>query len=121
MKNVNMVQVAKDLVSNHVREEHRSKWENLPESKQGSAKKWFAKHDGKQVDLIQVSVDAEGNLSQGWAPGPREVDASMASKVLLGGSSRDYKGMVVEAANDDMLIASAPWGESRQMMLYRVA
>jgi len=78
--------------------------EVYPEPK-GTMKAWMAAHHGNEVHTIQVD-DHNGNV---WTPLGRMVDASKASSVRLGESTRDYKGMRVMSASSDLLIVSDDW------------
>ena len=64
----------------------------------GTARAWFRSHHGGRVDTVQVSEWG------GWAPLDREVDASRATYVTLGGSRRDYTGVRVVAATPTAIL-----------------
>ena len=77
----------------------------------GTARAWMQAHDAAPVSTLQARVHTSGDVSGVWVPGPRTVDASRASSVSLGGSTRDYRGMRVVAAGPDVLVAVAQWDE----------
>lgn len=52
-------------------------------------KTWIANHD--VLNTLQVQFTADGRPRSAWWPGPREVDTSAASYVLLNGSRTDYR------------------------------
>lgn len=54
-----------------------------------SLKRWIANHD--VLETLQVTYDEAGRPIRAWWPGPREVDTSAASYVLLNGSRTDYR------------------------------
>lgn len=111
---------AANALLERVRPEHRDKWGTLPTTATGTAKAWLTARHGTKVDTLQVTADTEGRLASGWAPGPREVDASRATYATFDGSRRDYAGMTVVAANDTHLVAVAPWGDDAvQVAIYR--
>lgn len=59
-------------------------------------------HHGKRVYTQQRNV-ITGDL---WEPGPRAVDATRATYVMLNGSRRDYQGMkIVEKTEDQLIVA----------------
>lgn len=91
---------------------------HLPARPRGTVRKWFEAHDGDTVWTLQAQVAPQGVLSNVWLPGPRTVDASHATFVLLDGSKRDYSGFRVVAADDEVLIAETKWGVSTQFAIY---
>lgn len=101
----------------------RQDWIDLvPNTKRGTAKEWFARKHGSNVDTIQAVVGSDGTFHSAWSAVHRRVDATTAKgSVRLAGSARDYAGLRVEAVSDDMLIASTPWGDDRQVCIYRTA
>lgn len=71
----------------------------------GTVKAWFAEHHAEIVDTVQVQP------SKAWAPLNRSINSeSFSGKVLLDGSAREYAGMKVLHADDDMLFASYEFG-----------
>lgn len=90
----------------------------LPETASGTARKWFEARHGKEVALVQFSVQEGGMPTNVWVPGARTVDASRATFVEFDGSKRDYRGLRVEAASDSVLVASTEWGDGRQVCIY---
>lgn len=113
-----------------VREEHRSDWDlstlTPRNGKTGSVKAWMRAHDGKNIDTLQVNVTRSGELINAWNPGPRLLRSTMQAtrfwfEVGGGHSSREYAGMRLEAVSDTMLVASTLWGNTTQVMIYRVA
>lgn len=71
---------------------------DLPTERKGTMKSWFAGRTMTEVDTVQI--DKHGKV---WAPGPRMVEAR-ATLVRLDGSTRDFKGCRVIAADDDTLV-----------------
>lgn len=71
----------------------------------GSMRAWMEAHNGATVTTVQVHRDN----GQAWSPTGRTVDASRAGSVRLDGSTRDYRGMRVLHATDDVLIVSDSW------------
>lgn len=65
-------------------------------------KTWIANHD--VLNTLQVQFTADGRPRSAWWPGPREVDTSAASFVRMGGSRRDYRGVVCVASSGDCWI-----------------
>jgi hypothetical protein len=79
----------------------------------GTLRDWMRAHDGAQVLTLQVGTDGRG----AWAPGPRTVDASRASFVMLDGSRRDYAGCRVIATGPHGITVDA----GAQVMAYALA
>ena len=71
----------------------------------GTMRAWMEAHHGDIVTTVQVNRDT----GQAWSPTGRTVDATRAGSVQLSGSTRDYKGMRVLHATDDVLIVSDSW------------
>ena len=71
---------------------------DLPTERRGTMRDWFAGRTLTEVDTLQIKRNGRP-----WMPGPRMIEAR-ATKVLLDGSSRDFKGCKVIAADDDALI-----------------
>lgn len=65
-------------------------------------RKFVENHD--MLETLQVTFDHDGKITQIWAPGPREVDASHATYVKLDDSRRDYAGIVHIAHSDETWI-----------------
>lgn len=120
-----MLDTAKAMVGRITDDHLRNDWLGaMPDTKRGTCKAWFQSHHGKDVELIQAVVSEDGTMRNGWAPGPRRMDSLTRKGAVLFGeypeaSSREYEGMRVEGVSDDVLVASAPWGDYRQIMIYR--
>lgn len=123
------LQAAQALVDK-VREEHRADWDltgiTPRNGKTGSVKAWMQAHDGKNIDTLQVNVSPQGVLTNAWNPGPRTLRSTQQAtrfwfEVGDEHSSREYAGMRLEAVSDTMLVASTLWGNTTQVMIYRVA
>lgn len=71
----------------------------------GTMRAWMEAHNGDVVTTVQVHRDN----GQAWSPTGRTVDATRAGSVQLSGSIRDYRGMRVLHATDDVLIVSDSW------------
>lgn len=87
---------------------------DLPTERKGTMKAWFAGRTMTEVDTLQVHKD--GRV---WAPGPRMVEAR-ATLVRLDGSTRDFKGCRVIAADDDTLVIHDTSGFDT-VIIYRAA
>jgi len=55
-----------------------------------SLKTWLQNHD--LVETVQATI-AGDIVTRGWAPGPREIDASRSTYATFDGSRRDYAGV----------------------------
>lgn len=90
---------------------------HIPTRPRGTVKKWFEGHDGKTVWTLQAHLVGEV-VANVWTPGPRTVDASHSTFVLLGGSKREYAGFRVLAADEAVLVAETDWGMGTQFAIY---
>lgn len=96
----------------------------LQAPRQGNLRDWMAAHNGtlETVDTLQATIRlVKANpvrLSHLWLPGHRQVDAR-GTFVNLGGSRRDYKGMITLASDADLWLGFAPWdSNSVQLICY---
>lgn len=79
--------------------------EALRAGPKGSLRAWMQAHDGQLVTTLQVSNGA-GTV---WCPTGRTIDASRAGGVVLSGSTRPYRGMVVAGATDAAIVVADDW------------
>lgn len=63
-----------------------------------SLKVWMGDRNKLVVNTLQVEFDSNGQVKNAWWPGPRLVEVRGASFVELGGSKRNYRGVVCLAA-----------------------
>lgn len=89
---------------------------DLPTRPRGTMAAWFKARNGGAVDTLQVKRSGAP-----WLPGPRKVDASRASFVLLDGSRRDYAGTRVLGADDTTLVVHADPDGFDHVVVYRRA
>lgn len=83
-------------------------WERLFEGSEasGTLRSWMQEHDGEQIDTFQY----DRHTSRPWVPGVRTLDATRATFFELGGSRRDYAGMIVLASTPDHIAAADSGG-----------
>lgn len=92
----------------------------------GTLKAWMTQHHDQTVETLQTTIRVSHfgqplnePIGDWWTPGPRKVDAARATRVVLDGSDREYRGVTTFVATDSVYVGFAAWGADRvQMLVY---
>lgn len=87
-----------------------------------SFKSWIAERGiGAELDLHQITVDADGTPMYMWTPGVRTVEKINTVGFISDGSTREWAGAKVLSHTDSECVVAFPFGADTQLGFYRVA
>ena len=117
---MNILDIYRDSTKLFRSDDIRDIMESIPSDKSGTVRSWFESDKlGKNLLVFSIVVDKNGDVSEQWSPGIREVDSVKATYATLEGSRIDFKGSVL-AAHDNYIIFTTDWGNSQKIFGYRV-
>lgn len=94
--------------------------DRVDNQKRGSLKTWAQQHHGTKLETLQVTLDADGNITGAWQPGGRTLDATRATYATLDGSREDYKGNTVIHADSQCIAFTYQWGDSTRIVFWYI-
>lgn len=86
----------------------------------GSLKTWAHEHLGTKLETLQVTLDADSNITGAWQPGGRTLDTARATYATLDGSREDYKGNSVIHADDQCIAFTYQWGDDTRVVFWYI-